>query len=151
MQDYSHENFTVSGYKVSTNNIDNQSDKDIMAAWTKWKDENIADLIQGKTDKTIYCIYYNYQNPENVRERSYDLLIGFTTEKDAVQTSDLITTIEVPAQKYKYDSVKREDFPAFMAKWDEINSMNKEELNRTFGYDMDMYGEAETTIAVSVK
>ena len=149
MQDYSHPEFNLSGYKISTTNKDKQSGKDIMAAWAKWKEGTLDEKVKGKTGETLYCIYYNYQNGENMDVRSYDLLIGFETESGIEQTDPEITTETIPAQNYKYDSVKRDDFPAFMAKWAEINSMDN--LDRTFGYDMDMYGKDEITIAVAVK
>jgi predicted transcriptional regulator YdeE len=149
MQDYSHPEFNLSGYKISTTNKDKQSGQDIMAAWTKWREENLADKVEGKSNETLYCIYFNYQNAENIDERSYDLLIGFETGSEVTQSNPEITTVTIPAQNYKYDSVKREDFPAFMAKWAEINSMT--DLNRTFGCDMDIYGKDEITIAVAVE
>jgi hypothetical protein len=44
--------------------------------------------------------------------------------------------------------------PASLIKtWGEINAMPEAELNRSFGYDMDMYSEdgTECTLTVSVK
>jgi predicted transcriptional regulator YdeE len=149
MQDYSHEECNFSGYKISTTNKDKQSAHDIMAAWTKWREGNLADKVQGKSNETLYCIYFNYQNAENPDERSYDLLIGFETISGVEQTDPEITTETIPAQNYKYDTVPRDDFPAFMAKWAEINSMS--DLNRTYGFDMDIYGQDEITIAVAVE
>jgi predicted transcriptional regulator YdeE len=149
MQDYSHSQFQVSGYKFSTTNKDNQSTKDIMAAWEKVRGVNLAELVVGKVNETLYCIYFNYQNAENYDERSYDFLIGFETSADAVQVDSEIQTQVISAQNYKYDSVKREDFAAFLAKWADINAMT--DLNRTFGFDMDIYSKDEITIAVSVE
>ena len=148
MEEYSHAEFNISGYKISTTNKDKLSGSDIMSAWTKWREGNLADKVVGKSNETLYCVYYNYQNAQNSDERSYDMLIGFETEHGVMQSDPEIINVSIPAQNYKYDSVKREDFAAFMAKWAEINSMS--DLNRTFGCDMDIYSKDEITIAVAI-
>ena len=150
MENYSHEVFWIAGYKISTTNKDHQSGKDIMQAWTKFRSENMADLIQGKSNPTIHCIYFNYQNPENIDERSYDMLIGFTTEEGALQDNEQITSIEIPKQDYKYTMVTGELPQALITEWSKINQMSSEELRRSYGYDMDMYTDDGVCLAVSV-
>jgi predicted transcriptional regulator YdeE len=142
MQSYSHGEFQVSGYKISTTNTDFQSRKDIGAAWTKFRTENMADKIKGKTNPTVHCVYYNYTNAKDVNNRGYDMLIGFVTEKGA-QTDPEITTIVIPAQNYKYETVKGVMPITVIDKWREINKNAKiGKIQRTYGFDMDMYLEA---------
>lgn len=152
MESYSHGQFQVSGYKISTTNQDFQSRKDIGAAWNKFKTENMAEKILGKTGPTLHCIYFNYSDQKNLNSRSYDMLIGFVTE-GKVQTDPEITTITIPPQNYKHDTVKGIMPITLIKKWQEINKMGqKGRLARTFGFDMDMYLEDGSVIAtVSVE
>jgi predicted transcriptional regulator YdeE len=154
MQSYSHGEFQVSGYKISTTNTDFQSRKDIGAAWTKFRTENMADKIKGKTNPTLHCVYYNYTNAKDVNNRGYDMLIGFVTEKGA-QTDPEITTIVIPAQNYKYETVKGIMPITVIDKWREINKNAKiGKIQRTYGFDMDMYledGSVTVTVAVEGK
>lgn len=153
MEKYSHTAFNVTGYKITTTNKDNQSGKDIMQAWEKFRSENIADLIQNKVYPSLHCVYYNYTNPENVDERGYDMLIGYLTEPDSTQENKELTTITIPAQDYEYVLVKGEMPKSLIEEWSKINALSPVELNRSFGYDLDMYSEngTECTITVSVQ
>jgi predicted transcriptional regulator YdeE len=153
MEKYSHSAFQITGYKITTSNKDRQSGKDIMEAWKKFRSENMADLIENKAYPTLHCVYFNYTNPENVDERSYDMLIGYLTETGTSQTNPELTTITIPAQDYEYVVVKGEMPKSLIEEWAKINAMPVSELNRSFGYDLDMYNEdgAECTITVSVK
>ncbi len=153
LSEYSHGSFQITGYKISTTNKDRQSGKDIMEAWKKFLTENMADLVENKEYPSLHCVYFNYTNPENVDERGYDMLLGFITKEGASQTNPELTTITIPAQDYKYILVKGEMPASLIKTWGEINAMPEAELNRSFGYDMDMYSEdgTECTLTVSVK
>jgi predicted transcriptional regulator YdeE len=152
MEKYSHPAFQVTGYKISTTNKDHQSGKDIMEAWKKFRSENMADSIQHKAYPTLHCVYYNYINPKNYEERGYDMLIGYLTEEGSSQTNPELTTITIPAQDYAYVTVKGEMPNSLIEEWKKINNMPETELNRAFGYDLDMYNadETECTVTVSV-
>jgi predicted transcriptional regulator YdeE len=150
MQDYHHEAFYVTGYKVTTTNKDFASRTDIMNAWKAWRETDIAGTIVGKLRDTLHCVYFNYTNPENLSERGYDMLIGFYTEEGAIQTNPELTTIKIPEQDYKYDMAVGEMPIALISKWKEINEMSMDELPRSFQYDMDMYLDDGVCIAVGV-
>jgi predicted transcriptional regulator YdeE len=151
MEDYQHGAFNVTGYKITTTNKDFQSRNDIGSAWKKWTVENIAASVQGKVSETLHCIYFNHTDADNIDERGYDMLIGFNTFDDAVQTNPELTTITIPAQDYKYDTAVGEMPIALINKWKEINELSKAEVNRSFGYDMDLYLEdGSVMVAVSV-
>jgi|694.fasta_scaffold22859_6 predicted transcriptional regulator YdeE len=152
LSDYSHESFQITGYKITTTNKDNQANQDIMQAWTKFRSENMADLIQNKAYPTLHCVYFNYTNPKNFNERGYDMLIGFITKAGTSQTNPELTTITIPAQDYKYTLATGEMPISLIQAWGEINAMPESKLHRAFGYDMDMYNQdgTECTVTVSV-
>ena len=151
MEKYSHGPFQVTGYKISTTRKNNQETKDIADAWTKFMSENMSDKIAHKAYPTLHAVYFNYVNPENVAERGYDMLIGFITEENSAQEEGL-TTITVPAQDYEYVKVTGELPQNLVLEWERVNATTKEECNRAFGYDMDMYNAdmTEVTLTVSV-
>ncbi|GAB4148962.1 MAG: hypothetical protein OHK0017_12240 [Patescibacteria group bacterium] len=152
MEDYTHEAFIVSGYRISTTNNDNKSNSDIMAAWKKFQNQNLAEAIQGKNNPTLHIIYFNYSHSESIQDRSYDVLIGYTTDEGAVQNHPEIETLLIPAQNYKYEIVKGEIPEVVVQKWAEINAMPQDDLSRTFGFDMDMYMEdGSVCVTVAVK
>ena len=70
-----------------------------------------------------------------------------------MQTDPLLTTVKIPAQDYRYVSVKEDVQYNLIKNWKEINAMPDTELTRSFGYDLDMYNAngTEVTVAVSVK
>ena len=152
MEKYSHGAFQITGYRITTTKKDNQEQKDIGEAWSKFMSENIADKILHKAYPTLHMVYFNYVNPENLAERGYDMLMGFITEENSVQEDESLTTITIPAQDYEYVKVVG-GLPAnLVLKWQKVNTMSKEECNRAFGYDMDMYNAdmTEVTLTVSV-
>lgn len=152
MEKYSHDAFQITGYKISTTRKDNQEAKDILDAWTKFMSEKVGEKIQHKVYPSLHMVYFNYVNPENLEERQYDMLMGYITENNSVQQDVNLTTIQIPAQDYEYVKVTGELPKNLIAEWDKVNAMNKEECNRAFGYDMDMYSEdmSEVTLTVSV-
>lgn len=152
MEKYSHGAFQITGYKITTTRKNNQEAKDTMDAWTKFMSEKIGDRISNKAYPTLHMVYFNYANPENLVERQYDMLMGYITENDSIQEDTTLTTIHIPAQDYEYVKVTGELPKNLIAEWNKVNGMSKEECNRAFGYDMDMYNEdmTEVTLTVSV-
>ncbi|MHB8652022.1 MAG: effector binding domain-containing protein [Minisyncoccota bacterium] len=152
MEKYSHGAFQVTGYKITTTKKDNRDAKDIAEAWAKFMSEKMADKILHKAYPTLHMVYFNYVNPENLAERGYDMLMGFITEENSTQEDASLTTITIPAQDYEYVKVAGELPANLLVEWQKVNAMNKEECNRAFGYDMDMYNAdmSEVTLTVSV-
>ena len=153
MEKYSHGAFQVTGYKITTTKKDGQEHADLTAFWEKFMSEKMGDKVQHKAYPTLHMVYFNYTNAENVAERGYDALLGYITEEGSVQEDASLTTITVPAQEYEYVKVTGELPANLFAEWDKVNAMSKEECNRAFGYDMDMYNAdmTEVTLTVSVK
>lgn len=152
MEKYSHGPFQVTGYKITTTKKDGQEHKDLVIAWEKFMSEKMGDKIMHKAYPTLHMVYFNYTNPEDIAERGYDTLIGYITEENSVQEDSTLTTITVPAQDYQYVKVTGEMPASLFAAWDKVNAMPKEECNRAYGYDMDMYNieMTEVTLTVSV-
>ena len=142
--------FQVTGYKISTTRKDNREQKDIAEAWTSFMSEKIAAKILHKVYPTLHAVYFNYVNPENLAERGYDMLIGFITEENSTQEDANLTTIAIPAQDYEYIKVTGEMPISLVSAWQKINTMSKQECNRAFGYDMDMYNADMTEITLTV-
>jgi predicted transcriptional regulator YdeE len=80
------------------------------------------------------------------------MLIGYITKTGTTQTDPTITTIQIPAQDYRYTTTNDISPENIFGTWNSINTMSRSELPRSYGYDLDMYNEnhTELTIAVSV-
>lgn len=80
------------------------------------------------------------------------MLIGYITKTGTTQTDPTITTIQIPAQDYRYTTTNEISPENIFGMWNTINQTPASELARSYGYDLDMYNEAHTelTIAVSV-
>jgi predicted transcriptional regulator YdeE len=152
MEKYSHGAFQITGYKITTTKKDNREAKDIADAWAKFMSEGMADKVLHKAYPTLHMVYFNYVNQENLTERGYDMLMGYITEDGSVNEDTSLTTITIPAQDYEYIKVTGEMPANLIAEWHKVNRMSKEECNRAFGYDIDMYSEdmKEVTLTVSV-
>jgi predicted transcriptional regulator YdeE len=152
MEKYSHGAFQITGYKITTTRKENREQRDISEAWATFMSEKIADKILHKAYPTLHAVYFNYVNPENLSERGYDMLIGFITEEDSEQEDASLTTITIPAQDYEYIKVTGEMPVSLVLAWQKVNTTSKQECNRAFGYDMDMYNAdmTEVTLTVSV-
>jgi predicted transcriptional regulator YdeE len=106
MQEYSHEAFEVTGYQFATNA--QHAFEDISKAWEKINSQNILESVEHKTYPGLHNVYYNFTNQDDVENRGYDVLIGFVTDSKSEQTNPLLTTITIPAQDYKYETVAGE-------------------------------------------
>jgi predicted transcriptional regulator YdeE len=151
MQEYSHGQFQVSGYKVTIPNPQ-EAQSIIQPAWHRFMQEGLFKKVDHKAYPHIHAVYYHYTNPEDLDKVGYEMLLGFITEEGSTQSNPEFITITVPAQDYKYTEVEG-DFQAILPiAWEKINNMPKSEVNRDYGFDLEMYSEdyKTCTIAVSV-
>lgn len=151
MEKYSHWPFEVSGYKVSI--LDPISERNIiMTTWKEWFEKNMAELVTEKEFPGLHAVYYNYKNPLDQSKKWYDMLIWYVTKTGAIQKNPSIRTIKIPSQDYRYTTINDISPESIFGTWKDINSSSPAELQRTYGFDLDMYDEAHTrlTIAVSV-
>lgn len=147
MESYSHGAFTVTGIITSIPNLEDETPI-IKEAWKKRMTGDTSATIIWQSHASMHAVYYNY----NESRTSYDMLIWVMTEEDAIQTNDKLITLTIPAQDYRYVMVEWGFPDSIWQAWDTINQMTPQELPRTYGYDLEMYNEANTecSIAVSV-
>jgi predicted transcriptional regulator YdeE len=122
-----------------------------MAAWWKFFVDRFGDKVEHKAYPHLHTIYYNFVDPTGPR-LGYDMLLGYVTEDGSAQSDSSLTTITIPSQNYKYKKVTGDPKVTLGPVWKEINAMPKEEVARTYQYDMEMFSEDgnEVTVAVSV-
>jgi Integron-associated effector binding protein len=151
MEQYSHGEFKVSGFVVSIPNKV-QEQKAINEAWIEFDKIQLNSIIEPKAYPSLHAIYYNYNNPTDRQLCGYDMLIGYITDDTFTTDNALIKDITIPAQDYSYLVTKTCTPLDIQAAWETINSMPQLELDRVYGYDLEMYTEdfSNTTIAVSV-
>jgi hypothetical protein len=151
MEQYSHEEFKVSGIVVTILNKA-QEQEAINEAWLEFDKIQLNSIVEPKAYPSLHAIYYNYTNPTDKQLCGYDMMIGYITDDTFTTDNALIKTITIPAQDYKYLVTKTCTPPDIQAAWENINSMPQLELDRVYGYDLEMYTEdfSNTTIAVSV-
>jgi hypothetical protein len=78
------------------------------------------------------------------------MLIGYITKTEVVQTDPTITTIQIPAQDYRYVTTSEISPENIFDMWNTINATPSSELPRNYGYDLDMYNEDHTTLTIAV-
>ena len=151
MEKYSHWPFEVTGYHVTIPSLDREEEI-VMWAWARWMSEDLGRDIVDREYPSLHAVYYNYQHPHDPEKNQYDMIIGYITRDGVTQTDPSITTIQIPAQDYKYMTLTDISPENILKAWTGVNNTPASELARNYGYDLDMYNEdhTELTIAVSV-
>lgn len=153
MEKYSHEAFTVTGLKISTSKLNNVDQKEIKETWYKFMKEKIGDTIEGKLFPQFHAVYYNYKDQDNLKERSFDVILGFITDPTIKQKNPILSTLNIPAQDYMYETKVLD--PKNMQKeifelWEKINNLDNQILPRIYGYDLEMYSEDKLTLTIAI-
>lgn len=65
--------FEVIGISIRTTNENGQSSKDIPALWNKFIAEGIVEKIPNKIDRSVYCIYTDYEKDHT---KPYTTILG---------------------------------------------------------------------------
>jgi predicted transcriptional regulator YdeE len=150
MDSYSHGAFQVSGYNVTINNPQ-EAQSVIQQAWKKFMQEGLSQQVEHKAYQHVHAVYYNYTNLDNPEKEGYDMILGFVTEDGSTQSSPELISITVPPQDYKYVKFTSDNFQIDLPiEWEKINSMPKSEINRTHGYDLEMYSEDYKSCTLAV-
>jgi predicted transcriptional regulator YdeE len=152
MNSHSHPSFEVSGYVVTIPNPQ-QAQTVIKEAWHKFMQEGLVKQVEHKAYPGVHAVYYNYHDLDNPNKKGYDVLLGFITETGAKQTNPEFKTIIIPEQTYMYSEISGEFDKILASEWEKINQLPKSEVNRSYGFDLEMYSEdyKTATLAVSVK
>jgi len=65
--------FYIIGKAIRTTNEDNRSATDIPQLWNEFLADNIAAVIPGKLDNSLYCVYTDYEKDHT---RPYTTILG---------------------------------------------------------------------------
>jgi predicted transcriptional regulator YdeE len=151
MQSYSHDSFQVSGYVVTIPNSQ-EAQTIIQAAWKEFMQGGLSKLVEHKDYEGVHAIYYNYHNLDDPQTEGYDMLLGFITKPNTTQSNTKFSTITIPSQTCKYIEINGDFETILPVEWEKINTMPKTEVDRDYGYDLEMYSlDYKTcTLAVSV-
>lgn len=141
---YSHESFDTTGkvYHATFADLAWQ----MRAIWDEVKTTNFPSMIQEVEYPSLHAVYFN------MSDTGFDMLVGLLTKKWVKQANPDFTTLEIPAQDYRYAEFEFTGPESVARAWQEVNAISREELPRKFGYDLEMYSEdmKKFTIAVSV-
>lgn len=69
------------------------------------------------------------------------MIIGYVTKTGVIQKDPRLTTIQIPAQDYRYMTLSDISPESIFGAWNTINATPASELARSYGYDVDMYNE----------
>jgi predicted transcriptional regulator YdeE len=144
MQTYSHEAFNVTGVKVHLEYA--TMNTTMPEFWTDFRENGnkLLDTIEGVESKSLHAVYFNLD------ATSYDMVVGWYTNNEAVQTNSDLVTLTIPQQDYMY-----EEFPFTKPQdvsdaWQKVNKLPKTEVNRAMLFDMEMYSEDMKTFTICV-
>ncbi|MBP6532354.1 MAG: effector binding domain-containing protein [Bacteroidia bacterium] len=144
--------FNVIGISVRTSNENGQAAKDIPELWNKFISENMAENIPNKIDKSIYCIYSEYEKDHT---RPYTTLLGCRVDNlDSIPKGMIGKTFD----EATYTRILVKGNLMQGAVYNEWLKIWNSDLDRTFVADFEVYGEkaqdptnAEVEIFVGVK
>lgn len=123
------------GIQVETTNENGKSAQDLGNLWGKFMGENIFSSIPNKASEDIFVIYTDY---ESDYQGAYTAMIGASVS-DLKTVPDGMIGREFPKQVFKKIIAKGEMPLALMQTWQDI-WQNDKALNRTYLYDMEIYG-----------
>jgi hypothetical protein len=80
------------------------------------------------------------------------MILGYATKDGEVQSSPEIIALTIPPQNYQFTKISGNFQEILPIEWSKIYNIPKEEVNRNYGFDMEMYSEdyESCTVAVSV-
>ena len=128
--------FKLIGISTRTTNKDNQASRDLEKLWGEFFGENILEKIPNKQSTAIYAIYTDYKSDFT---DEYTTIIGIPVSSLDDIPEGLIGREFEPQEFQKY--IAKGKMPdAVAATWMDIWKRD-EELNRSYTYDLEVYGE----------
>lgn len=141
---YSHGAFSITGkiYHVTFADLARQ----MQTLWGEVQSTNFPATIVDPEHGSLHVAYFNHS------ATGFDMIIGLITKEGSVQTNGALTTLEIPAQEYRYAEFDFTGPESVSLAWQAVNTVSREDLPRKFGYDLEMYSEdmKKFTIALSV-
>ncbi len=129
------ESFKVIGIKVRTSNLNGEAARDIGALWNKFMNDDILNSIPNKLTNDIYAVYTAY---EGDHLKPYTALLGCKVKdlKDVPEGMVGMSFNEGVYKKFiaKGDLTKNAVYDVWTSIW-------KQNLNRSYKADFEVYGE----------
>ncbi|MBN9293859.1 MAG: AraC family transcriptional regulator [Flavobacteriia bacterium] len=146
-------NFKIIGISIETTNENGQAITDLGALWGKFYTENVIEKIPNKTGNEVYSVYTDYESDHTGK---YTTIIGSPVSSlDLIPDGLVGRTFE--GANFKKFTAKGSMPNAIAETWKEIWQKDKE-LNRSYTYDFEVYGEksqnsenSEVEIFIAVK
>jgi len=148
-----HKGIKIIGISTETSNENNQASKDLMLLWERFHEESLLSRVPNQLNSDIYSIYTDYESDYRGK---YTCFLGMS-----------VSTLETIPEGLEGREFPAENFKAFMAvgelpfavveTWKEIWNTDSE-LNRSYSYDFEVYGErarngeqSEVDVYIAVK
>lgn len=145
--------FKVSGISTRTTNQQGKAAKDIPALWQEFMEGHISEMLPGKLDQDVYCVYTDYEGDHNL---PYTVVIGHKVNPDETVPKGL-NSVFVQKSNYVKKTAKGDltKGAAVIDAWMEIwNS----DIPRSYTSDFEVYGDksmdpsnAEVDIFVAIE
>ncbi len=126
----------IVGISVDTTNSDAQAQHDIMLLWQRFSAEDVLISVPDRVSDTVYAVYHYYQGDGN---DLYTVTIGLAVSANGDASSYELEVLNIPAQTYAIFPVSGVLPDAVVATWEKICEMDKEKLDRSYGYDFEIY------------
>ncbi len=128
--------FKLIGISTRTTNKNNQASKDLEKLWRDFFAQNIMEKIPKKKSNEVYAIYTDYKSDFS---DEYSTIIGVPVSSLSDIPEGLIGR-EFEPQNFEKYTAKGKMPDAVIATWVDIWKRDKE-LNRSYTYDLEVYGE----------
>lgn len=146
-------NFKIIGISIETTNENGQAIIDLGALWGTFYTENVIEKIPNKTGNEVYSVYTDYESDHTGK---YTTIIGSPVSSLDLIPDGLVGRTFEGANFKKF--IAKGTMPNAIAEtWKEIWQKDKE-LNRSYTYDFEVYGEksqnsenSEVEIFIAVK
>jgi len=146
-------NLKIIGISIETTNKNGQAAIDLGALWGKFYAENIIEKIPNRTGDEVYSVYTDYESDHTGK---YTAIIGLPVSSLDVIPEGLIGRI-FEGENFRKFTAKGPMPDAIAKTWKEIWTKDKE-LNRSYTYDFEVYGEkshngenSEAEIFIAIK
>lgn len=128
--------FKLIGISTRTTNKDNQAAKDLERLWGDFHTNKIMEKIPNKQSNEVYAVYTDYKSDFS---DEYTTIIGVPVSSLDDIPEGLIGR-EFDPQNFRKFIAKGKMPDAVVATWSDIWKRD-EELNRSYTYDLEVYGE----------
>ena len=125
----------VIGVFTKTSNQDQQAAKDIPALWQRFMKEETGLKVSNRIGEEIICAYFEYEGDHMA---PYTCLVGYKVP-NLDEIPEGMKGITIPGGKYSKFLAKGDLTGS--ALWETWNAIWKEDLDRTFAVDFELYGE----------